>query len=692
MKSSFLILLLVMSNALWSFSTGSGQDAAQVDQAGLDRVQLDRQLHEAELLLESARKPDEAAGLFRSIWKAPSASREMKGKALAGLIHCEQLLGRRESAESLLRELLDEYRDLPSISMRIRELSSLMKVALFLDGIEILSEGRFLDLDTGGSFTSIQPGSGMVPELVVRNRRATLLVDAASDQGMKDLAPWLSDAPWRRVQTDLGRTAWLQVLRESEPVVVRYYTRISGSTGPLPAPQGPFSLGLGNRIEIHFLHAECFISYRIERRDSPDEPFRALANVHNAPYVDAAVTPDSRYVYRIIGIAKDGSEGLPATLDATTETRGVFSGSVELNQGSLDLLTGRQMERGGDITLKATYGGQSAASFIGYLGIPITVLKDEGKSRPSPWGKWSIGWSSVQIPPNVPFLVPLSGGGVARCTWVPTEKRGVLLNYEVNPDAAHFIKPYLIVEKKDGHAEIRTSAPPGYEVEQVTVTDLLNGGTRTLEVAKGMARDEGIREGNILSYSAAAADAHGRHTAKGKAHLKLLSREIRKGEFEFHYEQAYSFDYGRIVSVKDGDVLFKTCAGGISSVTLHAPAGITNLGKRRNRDDALRGYPAEVLMDAIVSFDPRELKFEDDAKGDKRTSTTDTFLLKTKHGAWVKCAIVHRSDEGGWTERPVTIRYVYNAWKPEFGKSQSPDLFEEQGVAFDRSVLQTSRK
>jgi len=508
---------------------------------------------------------------------------------------------------------------------------------------------------------------------------------------MAELAQKIYDGPWYRVHTDLGRTAWVQVIRTAEPVLVHFYTALSGTRNVLPAPRNPFCVGTGKQIDVHFDAADTFKSYRIERQDGANQPFQTLKTVKKGPFKDKAVAPGSRYVYRITGIAANKAESLPATVGGSTASRGVISGSVNLiggRQGALssfDFLTGERLVEGGDITLTGMYGSSSAASFTDSFGIHARPLPGTLAPGYSGWGK--------QIPPNISFEIRLRGGGVARCLWKPVASWEVLVEYTVNPDAADLdLKPVVTVEKKDGHALVSLAAPEGYEAESVCVTDAESGETRVLTLKNGQARDLRTEGTRFLTYSATCVDRFGRRTAPGTAFANFSPRGIRKGEFRFHYRQAYSIELDKIVPLDEGDMCFASCAGGISSVTLQAAKGITNLEWGDVRESIIAGCTVPDLLDAIVSVDPDTVDFEGRADGDSREPTHDVFILKTRHGGWAKLAITTRSEHRDWQQKPVAVRYVYNAHEPVFKEESTGETVAGHGVTFDVATLNRSRE
>jgi hypothetical protein len=430
-----------------------------------------------------------------------------------------------------------------------------------------------------------------------------------------------------------------------------------------------------------------FEKYRIERQDSQNSPFIHLGETKEIPFADQTCKPGVHYVYRVSGISKDGYSGLPATVPATTQSKGVISGSLELRGDvSFSFLFEKECEKGGDIRFLGTADGRSSASFVNYLGLPPTVVSQISLIRPSSWGQFLTS----QIGPGYSFLIPIRGGGTARCKWRPSNRRwGVVLEYEVNPDGALLPSgPLLVVQRKDGFAEIRVTPPKGYPVDTVQVHDSISNDTRTLKVENGLAMDRKLIREGILTYSAIGIDEFGRRSLVSKATLNLYSKEIKRGEFRFHCKQGYSFESQSIVTADEADVYFDSCAGWISSITLTAQGGITNFGRgwggrSFSRDSEVSSW---AIMKSIVAVNSIKFQFGTSAHCHERRPSSDVFILRTRNGGWVKMAIIHRSERGSRTENLVTVRYVYNAWEPVFDKSQDSDLIERGGLTICRKL------
>jgi len=158
-----------------------------------------------------------------------------------------------------------------------------------------------------------------------------------------------------------------------------------------------------------------------------------------------------------------------------------------------------------------------------------------------------------------------------------------------------------------------------------------------------------------------------------------------EGEFAFHYKQGYSFLERELVDAKDADLVFETCAGGISSVTLTVPGGgIANASPLRVELKEAKTAPG--LYDGLVRGHPDTLKLRDRMDGGTRPVASDVFIAKTRRGEWVKLAIVHReSTVGDWTKTKATIVYSLNPDGPVFLPG-SGDLVKA-GFEFDTASI-----
>lgn len=146
--------------------------------------------------------------------------------------------------------------------------------------------------------------------------------------------------------------------------------------------------------------------------------------------------------------------------------------------------------------------------------------------------------------------------------------------------------------------------------------------------------------------------------ADATASAGSVDSTTESGSFEFHYQQGFSFASRSVTDdLADADLVFKNCAGGISSVTLEAVGGaIVNLRCFASRFPKLK-Y-AEALGRSVVKCAPTSIGTKDTAEGDSREPTSDAFLLRTRYGRFVVLAITGRGESGSWTEQPVSVSYV----------------------------------
>ena len=552
-------------------------------------------------------------------------------------------------------------------------------------GVRIVGPNQFLDLDNGGLFPRRDAFPGGAAEI----RYDQLLVKATEDAAMAEAAPKWSDAAWNRVTTSDGNTSWVQVLRREKAAALRFYTRLGGKGEPLPAPVDPYCIGLGRVIRIYFRPSKVFAEYRIERRASQEHEYRTIATVKEAPYLDMGVDREERYAYRIRGVTADGRSGIPASLSGTSRSRGAFAGRVGWDTNgaaSFDFLRGKFGDDG-DITLLGTAGGRSAAMFRDATGQPVRAVDPVAAHGRSAWAHQRTG--SDQLESGAILLIALRGGGVARCTVTMGQRRegpAVFLDYEVNPDGYVLPEPPVVhVKKTDGGIEVSADIGKGQRVSRILGRELVNEkGPWNLEVTRNTAVDKGAQEGEVREYEVYVVDAFGRNLPPGRGRLSLRSNRIVRGEFHFHYKQGYSFLHGRVVDPRKADVYFQTCAGGISSISLTAPGGsIVTLASATGERGL--GPTSDELLDSIVRVQPDDLRFEPSARCDNRRPAADVIIAKTRNGGWVKMAITHRGNEGGWQQNLATLRYVYNPREPVF-EGDAADTETKGGVVLRRTA------
>ncbi len=658
----------------------------------------DRYLRALELL-DIERRPDEAAALFRAIVDDSQAPAADRAKATIGLARAERLLGHGDAAEALLRDVVAKHRDLPHLVAQAQEELNALAGARtrFATGIVDLADAQFLDLDVGGVFASADPPAGGYAEVGRRGDEIVWLVPHDEAAEMRDALPALADMPWWRATTDAGRTAWVQRLPSERPAVLRFVVRMSGALPPLAAPADPFCIGSDDHVDVRFTPDARYTRYRIERRVGPDGAFLAAGELTEPPFVDRDVKPGVRYGYRIVGITSAGDQSFPATVQGTTRSHGVFTGTVELEGGRsdaasrFDFLTEETVATDGDLHFNASYGGASSVGFLDGWGRVVTAASHGDPPR-SPWA------SSVsrrdhphQIEAGRWFLLPLRGGGVARCRVSISAAWRVRLDYEVDPDGDTFAEaPRIDVTAVDGGAVVHVVIlTRGFVVGSVEARDArADRPPEALPVTDGRAFDPLAVAGSLRHYTATGEDAFGRRSPAGTAVLNLLSPEPIDGTFQFHYQQGWSFDLQRVVDAADADVIFASCAGGISSITLAAPNGIVSLERALGSD---RDPPsAGRLFEMVLGVDESAVRLGGEAQADSRSPLSDVSVLRTRNGGWARVAIVGRNAAaGGWTEYPATIRYTFNPREPDFASAGAETPSVVEGLRLAPGVVRT---
>ena len=553
-----------------------------------------------------------------------------------------------------------------------------------------IARGENLDLDTGGVFRAALAPSGVRSEIRAGQSGLEFLVERHLDDDPAEAAPELGDLPWYRVRTDRDRTAWVQVLREAPPpIVVRVVTRLGGAGGLRPSAGPAFCVGGDGAIDVHFRTHADYARYRVERRVGVEGELELAGETEGSPFVDDDAIAGERYRYRIVGVTRAGDHGIPVAVQGTTKSRGLFEGTCRLGSSTrgFDFLNEAVLERGGDIELTGTYGGNSAASFVDGWGIPVEASED-GDARPGAAGAnggWGAATGQLQMPPGSTFYVPLRGGGVARCRMtMPGDSWTAQLDYSVYPDGEWFPPQYpLEVSDEGDRVIVSIDAPPGLVLDGATRHDIVSGEVVDLEVDGGTVVDTAPLADALARYEATLVDRHGRVLGRSSAQLNRLPRGVRRGRFRFHYGQAYSIELGRSVAPDDGDVVFSGAAGGISSITLTARGGIANgfLDRR-----SAEGLASVDLFRALAEASPRGLDLRPSADGDSRSAPRDVFVLRTRNGGWARMAIVGRESGSSWNTSRATVVFAYNPHEPVFEEEVRRRL-AVSGVVLDAEKL-----
>ena len=678
---------------------GAGAARAGDDAAG---PSVKDRFAKAWLALEVDRDPATATPGFQSVVADESAPREMRARASLGLARCERLLGKSADAERRLRALVEQYADLGAVLTEARQ--ALADAAggrsRYITGVVSLAQGQWLDLDTGGVFSGPGTFDGHLAEVGRDVKGVSLPAGHAADAAFAALLPVWSKAPWERISTDEGRVGWVQVLSNGSPSAVRFVTRTSGAGDVvLPSADPVVGLGTPEGIAVHFAVNPAFARYRVERRVGTRAAYAAVAEVETSPYLDPKTEEGTRYGYRIVGIAADASEGIPAVVQATRGSFGVVAGSCDLSRGTdraWDVLRSLRADlEDGDVFLANTFGGGDGASFVGGDDQPVVQAEASGTELRSIWaaparerfpyvqaGRW--------------FTAPVRGGGVYRARFTePAKGRGEAhLDYEAYPDGPVFpVAPVLVASRVPEGVRITLQAPAGFAVHELTARTLdVDGPARRIDVQDGSAVDAAPAAGHVTSYAARGVDALGRSGTTGEVVWNDRPRGVVSGEFTFHYQQGYSFDRAAVVPVEEADVVFSGAAGGISSITLSAPGGIVGLEHAHTVQqlEVAKGasrvqrvpISAQILFDAVRAVDPVTVRLLPTAHGDARRPDSDVFIVRTRHGGWAKLAIVRRGTEGGWHENLATVQFAYNAFEPTFGPA-TYDVAKYAGVVLE---------
>jgi hypothetical protein len=539
----------------------------------------------------------------------------------------------------------------------------------YLTGTATVFSGRGLDLDTGGLFQGARTADGAATEFLWPAFSAGTRRDDAAESVIRCefatdasfVMPGGFNAPCYRLTTDRGRTAWLQFLPRQGLAAVRFVTRVDGTGPALPAPTALFCVGGERGIEIRFSGNAAFTSYRIERREGVDGKFAPLADAVTSGLVDRSAHPGVRYGYRVSGRTADRELGIPAIVQGTRSSRGVRSGSVDVGPEAIgiDLLTGERVSPdAADLTLLR-------GDVVDWEGFALGRLPGTELVDTTFWECWEGA-----ARPGLPFLARVRGGGIARCKleWDPRTQSG-RFTHLVDPDGST-IASGPVLRRVDGSGVrgpviLNADAPPGWTVATVTArrVDDEPDAARPLAVHNRAAIDRETGEGDVIEYIAEAIDAHGRRSPPGSLVVAMREPGIRRGSFEFHYQQGFSFLREKLCASGEADVVFESCAGGVSSVTLAAPRGIYSLGPILGRENGT----AQELLARVQSVDPKRLpRTAGVADGDDRLPASDVFVMRTRAGGWVKLAIVERKKHGDWQMNPVVVRWVHNPDAPIF--------------------------
>ena len=139
---------------------------------------------------------------------------------------------------------------------------------------------------------------------------AAFLVPTRVDNSIVGAVPLMSVKPWHRLRTDEGNLALVQVLATTPQPVIRFITRLGGHGDVLPSPRRPFCIGYNSKIEVWWRPDPQYVAYRVQRRRGSDGLWEQGVESTQPPFIDRKVDIGERYGYRIVGVTKDGHEGL----------------------------------------------------------------------------------------------------------------------------------------------------------------------------------------------------------------------------------------------------------------------------------------------------------------------------------------------------------------------------------------------
>ena len=291
-------------------------------------------------LLDSARRPAEAAPLLRALEADTAAPRAIRGEALAALVRALRLAGKSDDAEAAFVRLREEYGDVAAVAEILPKLAA--KVArrtAFIAGVRYLDADDSLDLDTG----RVIGRDDLANAELTASTPVRLLVASVVDAEMAKRAMWMSEAPWHRLTTNRGATAWVQIPSQRD-TIVRFITRVSGDLEPAAAPK--VGGGVKDGVLELDIEAPSAVRYRLDAQEFGDGAFRTLlagelsaGRAHTAlEFASRQLIERRRYVFRVVPILGSGDEGLPAHFVASTAGGGT---AVHRSRSELDLVPGK---------------------------------------------------------------------------------------------------------------------------------------------------------------------------------------------------------------------------------------------------------------------------------------------------------------------------------------------------------------
>ncbi|MHC4956098.1 MAG: hypothetical protein ACYTGZ_19820 [Planctomycetota bacterium] len=636
-----------------------------------------------------------AVEAFRAVAEDAEVDEALRIRAEIGWARADELGGERAAARVRLEKLIPRAAKLPQLRRVLVQRLGPPKWYAAVRVIPLAPSAWFLDLDTGGMTNTREASPRGGPEM----EGANFLVATEADDEIATALPLMSSKPWHRLRTDEGNLCVVQVLSHTPQTVVRFVTRIGGFGEILPAPRRPFCIGYNSKIEVWWRTDKSYARYKVQRRVGPAAAWEPAVERDGPPFIDRKVDAGERYGYQIVGVTAEGYEGLPVRLQGTVRSRGVVTGRIQVQGGrnvSYDLLLGDAVSSGWDINVQNVW--QQGAMIRSHYGSNLFALT-QAKNNAEPLSPWDVTVSNQwQLKSGDRFLVPLNGGGVARCKITinkhpKTNRWNADIDYEVYGDADAFPEPPRVTARETAegvvvHADV--DAP--YRLAEVQVRELVsNRGPWVLEIDEdgnaldtheldGIAASEGAAKGGLREYSVVAMDAHGRRTLPGRALMVRMPDKPLPGEFKIRFQQGYSFARRKIVPHAEADIFFQTANTGIDRICFMAPKGIMNM--RTAFDWNSNKVAEEQIFNRVAGMESADTNLSvTQIWINKGNRGENVLVLRTRHGGWVKMYVAARQTSGNWTQRTATVKFVYNPRAPRFDEVPG-ELTTRGGVKF----------
>ncbi|MHC4937748.1 MAG: hypothetical protein ACYTHK_02110 [Planctomycetota bacterium] len=644
----------------------------------------EKELLRAWFAIEDPEQRDQAERILRDLADREDLDGALRVRAEIGIARIEELKGRRKEARLRLEGLMPRTREDPALRRVVVERLGRPRWFHAVRLIQLHNNApQFLDLDTGGLSRSSDPGPRGGPEM----RAGTFLVKTEFDREFGEAVPPMSTRPWQRLRTDEGNLCWVQVLATSPQVVLRFITRAGGFGEILPAPRQPFCIGYNSKIEVWWHTDERYERYRVERRVGSAPAWQPVREFEKPPFIDRDVRAGVRYGYRITGVTGGEVHGVPVSLQGTVRSRGVTHGRVELKPGStFDFLVGDSVAESWDIRIQNAW--QQGTMIWSHLGFSVFAL-DLAPGVPEPRSPWDAKVrGNQQMKSGDVFLVPLRGGGVARCqiSLKRTNRRNqwaTILEYDAYADASVFPEPPEVVarETEEG-VRIRAKVRPPFRLAEARVREVISRrGPWAIPLDEnGEGLDANAGANDLREYSVVAVDAHGRRTLPGKALVIRMPDQPVTGEFKIRYQRGYSIEQRKEVPMGEADIFFHQQQRNIDRIYLHSNYGMTHV--RGSLDWAAASVTEGQIYDRIAGADAESIGLTQGYLWINREQRGENVLiLRTRHGGWAKLWLHKRDSSGSWTQRNAHFKFVYNPRSPTFEKGAT-DLTLKNGVRY----------